>query len=309
MIFASITMIYTIDLILMPIVFKGIKLDVVDVGQGLFINLNYDDYNLVFDAGSNSDNIGKYVTVPYLLKHGRNKVDGIFISHFHEDHYSGINDIIKNCRVESVFTSSDNGKELINKDYIVLNSNQSFNLGNKVKIEILWPDKQYLSTNENNMSNVYLIECDKTKILITGDIEREVEELILDRLVDVDIVIAPHHGSNTSSSKQMLDIIKPEISILSYGKNNYGIPGQEVIERYDNIGSKVLSTFIDGEINIVVINNKIYYNTYTGKHSENMSDIYSYNIILDLVVFAILMLFTCFYRKYIVDKENYNQFY
>ena len=300
-IFASISIFYTIDLVVVPITFKGLNLNIVDVGQGLFINLNYDKYNLIFDAGSNSDNIGKYVITPYLIKHGRKNVDSVFISHIHADHYSGVNDIINSCKMKNIFSSSDKGKELINKDYIILNSNQSFNLKSNFKIKILWPDKNYLSSNENNMSNVYLIEYNNIKILITGDIEKEVEEIILDRLADVDIVIVPHHGSKTSSGESFVNKINPEVAIFSYGKNNYGIPAQEVINRYSKVGSRILSTFDDGEINVMVIRNKIYYNTYTENHSESMNEIYYYNFIINLIVFITILLTVFNYKKYIND--------
>ncbi len=301
LIFSTASIFYTIDLIIVPMTFRGLNLNIVDVGQGLFINLNYDKYNFIFDAGSNSDNIGKYVVAPYLIKHGKKDIDSIFISHFHADHYSGVNDIISNCKVNNIFSSTDKGKELINKDFISLNSNLNFNLKDNFKIKILWPDKDYLSSNENNMSNVYLIEYDNIKILITGDIEKEVEEIILDRLVDVDIVIVPHHGSKTSSSEDFVNKIKPELAIFSYGRNNYGIPSLEIINRYNKVGSKILSTFEDGEINVMVNRDKIYYNTYTGNHSESTNEIYCYSIVINLIVFITILLTVFIYKKYIID--------
>ena len=302
-ILTSISLFYAIDLIVVPMTFKGLNLNVVDVGQGLFINLDYNRYNFIFDAGSNSDNIGKYVVSPYLIKHGKKDLDSIFISHFHEDHYSGVNDIIDNSKVKNIFSSYENDNKLIDKDYIILNSNHSFNLKNNFKIKILWPDKNYSSSNENNMSNVYVVEYDNIKILITGDMEEEVEEIIIDRLSDVDIVIVPHHGSKTSSSESFINKIKPELAIMSYGKNNYGIPSQEVIDRYIKAGSKILSTFEDGEINVMVIKDKIYYNTYTDNNSENLKEIYYFNLIVSLILFNMILLTVIIYKKYIVDMR------
>ncbi len=326
-IFSALSVFYIIDLIAVPMKFSGLSLDVIDVGQGLFLNINYKGYNLIFDVGSNSQNIGKYVAVPYLTKHGRKDIDGVFISHFHEDHYSGLNDLLENCKVRSIYSSYINSENLINVDYSILNTNQAFNLEDKfssiyklfempktvekatynlkngLKIKILWPDKEYSSANENNMSNVYLIEYGKIKILITGDIEKEVEEIILDRLVDVDIVIVPHHGSKTSSSEDFVNKIKPEIAVFSYGKNTYGIPSNTVINRYKDAGTKILSTFIDGEINIMVNKDKIYYNTYTDNCSVSMNEIYNYNTMFNLQAFAMIMLLAFFGRKYIKDKE------
>jgi competence protein ComEC len=291
--------------------------------------LNYKGYNLVFDVGSKSEDIGKYVAVPYLTKHGRKNIDGVFISHFHDDHYSGLNDLLENCKVKTMHSSHINDENLINMNYLTLNTNKAFVLedkyksiyrlfvtpetivkrSNDLKIKVLWPDKGYSSSNENNMSNVYLIEYDKVKILITGDIEKEVEEIILDRLVDVDIVIVPHHGSNTSSTEDFINKIKPEVAIFSYGKNTYGIPSNDVINRYKDSGTKNLSTFIDGEINIMVNNDKVYYNTYTGNYSTSMNEIYNYNAILNLKAFVVIMLLAFFGRKHIKDKEIRRRLY
>ncbi len=308
-IFSAICIFYIIDLIIVPLRFSGLNLDVIDVGQGLFLNLNFKGNNLIFDVGSNSKDIGKYVAVPYMVKHGRKDIDAVFISHLHEDHYSGLRDLLVNCKVNKVYTSNYNN--LINTDYLTLNTNQVFYLKDKLsntdlKIKVLWPDKGYYTENENNMSNVYLVQYANVKILITGDIEKEVENLILDRIVDVDIVIVPHHGSKTSSSEEFIDKIKPEIAIFSYGRNTYGIPSQEVIDRYRGAGSKILSTFIDGEINVMVNNDKIYYNTYTGNSSDSMKDIYNYNIILKLQAFIVIILIVFFAKGYVKDKSVEN---
>lgn len=305
LIFSAVSIFYIIDLLIVPMQFRGLSLDIIDVGQGVFINLNYARYNLIFDVGSNSDNIGKYVAVPYLIKRGRKNIDGIFISHFHEDHYSGVNDLIDSFNVKAVYSSYTSAKKLIDTDYSVLNYNQRFNLKNDFKIKILWPDKGYSSSNENNMSNVYLLEYGKIKMLITGDIEKEAEDLILERLEDVDIVIVPHHGSKTSSSEAFVDKINPEIAIFSYGRNSYGIPSHDVINRYNNAGSKILSTFNDGEINLMVIKDKIYYNTYMGNHSENIKEIYRYSTALNLTAFIAIILIACFNKEYIKDRVVY----
>ncbi len=324
-IFLALSVFYLIDFFIVPLKFSGLNINIIDVGQGLFLNINYEGYNLIFDVGSNSKDIGKYVAVPYLTKHGRKKIDAVFISHFHEDHYSGLSEVLENCSVKNIYASHSSNENLIDRNYTILSTNQAFsivdrysiynlftaiktiekrayNIKNNLNIKVLWPDKGYSSKNENNMSNVYLLQLGNVKILIAGDIEKEVEEIILDRLVDVDIVIVPHHGSNSSSTQDFVNRIKPELAIFSYGKNTYGIPSQLVIDRYTSKDTNVLSTFIDGEINIMVNNNKIYYNTYIGNYSDSMKEIYNYNILLNLQVFIAIMLIIFFGRKYINDK-------
>lgn len=295
-------MFYCLNIIMLPNSFSGLRINIVDIGQGLFINLQYKGHSFVFDCGSTSENCGEYTSLPYLLKNNISIIDAMFISHWHSDHYNGANKILSNLEVKNVYASSEDNENLLLKSALILKSKKSIIVSKDLKIDILWPDKDYKSENENNMSNVYMIKCGNTKILLAGDIEKDVESIILDRLEDVDIVVVPHHGSKTSSTQEFIDKIKPEIAILSYGRNNYGIPHQEVIERYLKNDSKVLKTYEDGEINIMVINDKIYYNTYIGNHSKNIIIINSYIVIVNLAVILLILSLVYTNNKYIADR-------
>ncbi|QSX07097.1 DNA internalization-related competence protein ComEC/Rec2 [Sedimentibacter sp. zth1] len=301
--FATFIVYYCINFFIIPLSLDGTRLNIVDVSQGVFIILRHNDINLIFDAGSNSDNIGKYVCAPYILKNGFNDIKSIFISHWHIDHYSGVNEILSSSKVGNVYSSSEDDKNLINCHCNLLNNTDSIIIDNEFKIDILWPKIGFKSNNENNMSNVYLVKCGKIKILITGDIEKEAERQILDRLEDINVLIVPHHGSKTSSTTEFVQAVNPDIAVFSYGKNNYGIPHQEVIDKYNDIGSDILSTFTNGEINIMEINDEIYYNTYKGNHSENMNEIYKLYFLLNLYIFVILLVYVMFYKNYILDKR------
>ncbi|NLK64962.1 MAG: hypothetical protein GX289_07695, partial [Tissierellia bacterium] len=79
-------------------------------------------------------------------------------------------------------------------------------------------------------------------------------------------------------------------AILSYGRNSYGIPHQEVILRYENAGSKIFSTFEQGEINIVLKDDNMYYNTYINNKSDNYYELYFIGIIYKVIIFFFLLL-------------------
>lgn len=277
---------YITNFIFLPACFNGLELKVVDVGQGVFCVMKENNKVFVFDAGSISEDIGKYVCSPYMIKHGFSSIDSIFVSHWHSDHYSGINDILKDCYVENIYASHESQKRLLNKKCIILKSGQKISY-NKLKLDVIWPDKGYESSNENNYSGVILINYNNKKILITGDIESEVENMIVDRLPKIDILIVPHHGSDTSSSNKFVDRVNPDIAIMCYGKNNYGIPSKQVINRYLQHNTDLLSTFNDGEINIMVIDDKIYYNTYEGQCSKNYDDIDNTILLYNTTVFLL----------------------
>ena len=88
--------------------------------------------------------------------------------------------------------------------------------------------------------------------LFTGDVERKAEEYYVNkygRFLDVDILKVPHHGSKTSSTKPFLDLVSPEISIISAGiKNKFNHPSQEIIERLEDYNTRIYRTDMIGAI-------------------------------------------------------------
>ena len=121
--------------------------------------------------------------------------------------------------------------------------------------------------------------------MIPGDIELSVEDMIEDNLEHVDILVVPHHGSITSSGEAFVSRTRPNIAVISYGRNNFSIPSEKVIGRYEKAGSRIFSTFENGEINFVLKNDKLYYNTYDGLKSYNYYELYFECIMLKLFIF------------------------
>lgn len=96
----------------------------------------------------------------------------------------------------------------------------------------------------NNQSLVLLLTSQNSQTLLTGDIDELAEkQLIKDNQFDnIKILKVAHHGSKTSTSQEFLEAVKPQISIISVGKNSYGHPGKEVLDRLIKIGSQILRT-------------------------------------------------------------------
>ena len=116
--------------------------------------------------------------------------------------------------------------------------------------------KEY--NNENDNSNVIYIELNGYKFMFMGDAGIEKEEDILDKynLSNIDVLKIGHHGSKTSSSKEFINEINPNYSIISVGKNNrYGHPNKEVLNNLSD--SKIYRTDIDGSIAFKIKNNKL----------------------------------------------------
>ena len=112
--------------------------------------------------------------------------------------------------------------------------------------------------NENDNSNVIYTELNGYKFMFMGDASTNTEKEILSKynLPDIDVLKVGHHGSKTSSSKEFIDKINPEHSIISVGKNNrYGHPNKEVLENLNN--SKTYRTDEEGSIMFKIKNNKL----------------------------------------------------
>lgn len=145
---------------------------------------------------------------------------------------------------------------------MVLEAGDILNFDKETRIEVLFPNTQYeISENRiNNNSLVFKMYYNDLSILFTGDIEEAAEKVLVNlygERLKTDILKVGHHGSNTSSTEEFVELVKPRIALIGVGKkNNFGHPNEEVIERLENIGAKVYRTDIDGEISIIVIRKK-----------------------------------------------------
>lgn len=303
-VFTALISFYAVTFAVYPIFDNNLYFSVMDAGQGLFAAAKYKDYNFIIDCGSSNRGFGEYTAVPYLVKHGVSDVECIFISHWDQDHCSGLADIQNNIMIKNIFSSSEN-VEFIN--VMTAEKGGVINVDENLKIHVLWPEKNY-HENENNSSLVLVLNFSNMNILLPGDIEGDVERRILESIEKVSILVVPHHGSRTSSTEEFVKKSGAEISVLSYGKNNYGIPDADVVKRYESSGSKVLSTFEHGEINFVLKDGNLYYNTYTGESSENYYNLYFEQIIPKLFTFAALLAWMWIKKEECYELQNNNRF-
>lgn len=227
------------------------EITAIDVGQGdAFLIVTEKGKRILIDGGGSETSdydVGKNILMPYLLDRGFMKIDYIFISHAHADHIDGIYTIVENFRVDKIFV----GPQLENDEKILKlkESAKKEKIAiveifeeNKIKIddlefEILYPSKNVLEENINNLSLIVKLNCNGREILFTGDAEEEVEKYLIkkyDNKLDVDILKVGHHGAKTSSSEEFIKVVSPDISIISVAKdNNYGHPNKEVIRRLE----------------------------------------------------------------------------
>ena len=252
---------------------QGMKLVVLDVGQGDGIYLHTDSgYDIFIDGGSTDvQSVGKYRILPYLKANGVKQMDYWFVSHTDQDHISGLLELfgegygIRNLVFFRGMVPDRNYEKLISlarehgtkvhtmsrKEALFLES---------AKIMAISPEyhagdekRSETGTDKNEESLVLLYEEKEFSALFTGDIGEKQEKQILKwrGVNNIDFYKAAHHGSKYSNTKGFLDEVSPRISVISCAKKNrYGHPGKEAVENITDTGSALFYTMEDGQITV-----------------------------------------------------------
>lgn len=236
---------------------QGARLIAFDVGQGLAVLWEYPDdggrtHRLMYDtAGSKDDFImGNNSWLPYFQKQNIASVDTVIVSHKDNDHSGGLTLLSNEIAVGKIYTSFAVSSLPVSQCRSRLNVLS----GSRLKIQFLSPDSQlyrYRSLSTNNLSCVTEVHWYQSTVLLPGDIETFIENRLLQqkKLSPVDVLIAPHHGSLTSSSTKFVETLKPRVVIFSTGyKNRFQFPRQAVIDRYKSTHSLQFNTALDGAI-------------------------------------------------------------
>jgi competence protein ComEC len=236
-------------------------LTLLDVGQGLSTVVQTSKHILVFDTGAKSSadfDMGKAALLPFLHSIHASRIDRLIISHGDNDHIGGTQSLIDEIKINSIYTSVP--EMLPNNTPIRCSSGQQWQWDN-VQFTLLSPMKKNQFASKNNNSCVLKIASNQGSVLLTGDIEAEAENGLLDNAADYlksDILIAPHHGSKTSSTSAFLKQIHPQWVLIPAGyKNRFHFPHAEVLKRYQQQGIKWFMTGTAGAIKAKLSNAKL----------------------------------------------------
>ena len=267
--FYYVALIFRRPIILLPIIFffalnffkaGDVEVSFVDVGQGdCAVIVTPHGKCLIFDTGGVREkmfDVGGRVVVPYLKHENIREVEKIFLTHVHEDHSGGAGAVIKKFPVGEIITAGENKSEyaavfgIAEKFLPPMRAGQTGEIFSVdgVQIEILFAPKAGAG---NEISNVYRVRCGDVTFLITGDLVKEIEAEILREGVDVSATVLKvgHHGSATSSSEEFLQAVNPKCSVICVGYgNNFGHPRAEVLQRLENLPTKIFRTDRDGLI-------------------------------------------------------------
>ena len=257
---------------------------VIDVGQGSSALLEFPGgETMLIDGGGFSDNasfnIGEKIIAPFLWRKKIATIDTVVLTHPESDHLNGLLYILDNFNVNSVWSNSQarasagykQFQQLIEKHNIEHQPYPSLLkniVNNNISLKILYPLIGFAKKaesepwrNANNNSLVVRVEYNTTSLLFTGDIMKNAEaELvkISGNNLKSTVLIAPHHGSRTSSTASLLNMVNPEHIIISAGwKNRYKMPHQSVLRRFIKTGAQIYRTDENGAIIITVGTNSL----------------------------------------------------
>ena len=230
-----------------------------DVGQGLAAVVQTRYHTLVYDTGpkfSNQFDTGGAVLVPFLRQAGIDSLDTLIIGHGDNDHIGGANSLLQHYPAERLLTAVPD-KLAGNAEPCHQGQTWSWD---GVRFSILHPARES-TLKGNNASCVLKVETDGATLLLTGDIERQAEYLLVNRnpsALNANIMVAPHHGSKTSSSARFIEAVDPDYVLFPAGyRNRFNHPHPKVLDRYSLQNVRMLNSAEHGAIHFEMAKNGV----------------------------------------------------
>lgn len=224
------------------------KVVMISVGQGdcFLIKQPFQQGNILIDTGGlEYRDVATETVIPYLYSEGIRSLDAVFISHDDFDHCGALPSLQEHFSVKEVIY-----------DF------QEKTIG-QLKFENLAIDKYYGDANDR--STVIYVEINHLRYLFTGDISQIAEKDLYEKYhhLDVDVLKVAHHGSSSSTSQELLKLIRPKIALISVGKDNfYGHPHQQTLQRLKDYGISIYRSDLQGMVTIFYYFDENYIDSY-----------------------------------------------
>ncbi len=260
----------------LPLFFKSyprpltgdVFMSVLDVGQGTAIVIQTKNHTLLYDTGrawKDGDN-AQQVILPFFRSQGITQLDYLMLSHADNDHSGGAKSIISAMPIAHLSSGEKQRLNDIHPAITTCYRGQQWQW-DQVQFKVLAPIKNAVVKKSNNASCVLqVIDASGQRILLTGDIEKPIEWQLLHYYgndLQADIVVVPHHGSKSSSSQTWVNTIQAKYAVFTTGYlNQFALPSQKIVQRYQQAQSIILDTAQEGAIYFQLTANKITYVTY-----------------------------------------------
>lgn len=242
-----------------------LQVHMLNVGQGDAILIQTpDDETILIDGGPDA-------TVLYemgnVLPFYNQRIDHMILTHPHDDHVHGLNDVLDRYEVGIVYHS---GVLHTVSSYIawlqklidygieqkIITEPEIVTLSDDLRLTFLAPIEDFSGQRVDHLNNTSLVvrlEYKNISFLFTGDMEEELEADLLEEglITHANVLKAGHHGSNTSSSQDFVDNVRPEIVLISAGVDNqYHHPHGRTVRRFEREGIEVHRTDLEGTITV-----------------------------------------------------------
>jgi competence protein ComEC len=233
-----------------------------DVGQGDAIMVDAkNNVQVLIDGGNGNDildKLGKYM--PFYDR----KIELVISTHPDKDHMGGLVEVLKYYKVGQVLETGIVCKTAICREWnkLIAEKNipieyaqfgQNMKIESGVKVVVLYPFENMRSKkvkNDNDASIVLKLVLGDDSYLLTGDAGFKVENNLLNKNINIEsrILKVSHHGSKYATSSEFLKTVGPEGAIVSVGKNEYGHPAEELMNRLRNINVEIFRTDKMGDL-------------------------------------------------------------
>lgn len=231
-----------------------------DVGQGDAEFIQSGTTEMLIDCGRNSRGMQ---IADFLRDNGVTELDYLIITHPDADHLGGCDDVLREVRTKMLIMNGEerdthsyndvmdeaNNQKQFGLQIITGRPGSKYNIGPAVA-EILQANNGEEDSNQNSI--VTRLTYNTVSALFTGDCDKGCEELLMDKNIEADILKVAHHGTKFATTLPFLNLVRPELAVISVGDNSYGHPAQETLDRLDQEGVQVRRTDMLGDIVVEV---------------------------------------------------------
>ena len=244
-----------------------LNIQFLDVGQADAILIQNKGVNMLIDAGNNEDG---ELLVDYFNELGIDSFAYVVGTHAHEDHIGGMDDIIDNFDVKTFYMTDAVTTTMTYEDVLISLEEKEIkysvpSIGEQFYLNDAYFEVLYVGSDEsdlNDTSIVLKLIYGENEFLFMADASSAVEEEIISKDIEVDLLKVGHHGSEYSSSSEFLSKVSPEYAVISVGENNsYNHPTPDVLTRLKNNNVKIYRTDESGTILVTSDGKNLSFNT------------------------------------------------